>query len=243
MRIEQESKRVIFTTKDMLLKQIQREGPRIARAFDSLARSDLTACSEVYGRVLGQLLRHLPQVDSEGYKETAARLLLNASSTIVASIEVARHGYPRQYGALARVLIETLATVVVIAIKPDALDEFHRDALPSSKCIGWAKPVLPPIGQYYGFLNSFVHTVKDNSSLEIPVPYRTGDEALEFVLTSLRGNFWILDVVTDLVFSDETPVPRFWQREGRAVWFAPSPEAQLWTDSFLQKIASDQAVP
>jgi hypothetical protein len=78
-----------------------------------------------------------------------------------ASIEVARHGYPRQYGAIARVLIETLATVIVIAVKAGALEVFHSGTLDSTKCITWSKAVLPPLGQYWGMLsNEFVHIGK-----------------------------------------------------------------------------------
>src|ERR1700733_12221201 len=131
--VDHDRKKVIFTTSDMLVKQLHRDGPRVAESFDRLTKTDIEECSAVFGQVQGLLLRHLSRLDSADFKATATRLLFSASNSLVASIEVARHGYPRQYGAVARVLIETLATVIVLAIKKGALEEFHAGTLDSTK--------------------------------------------------------------------------------------------------------------
>jgi len=232
--INEEKRRITFTTNDMLTKQIQRDGPLVAKSFDRLTKRQMAECSKVCGRVQGALVRHLPRMDDDDFEATAARLLFSASNALVASIEVARHGYPRQYGPLARVMIETLATVVVLAIKKGALAEFHAGTLSSTKCVTWSKEALPPLGQYWGMLsNTFVHIGKDHADFEGPVAYKQNDMALQFVMTSVRGNVWLLDVVTDLVYSDSGN-GRYWRRNGPEAWFEPTPDVQLWTEEFVR---------
>ncbi len=241
--VDEESKQIIFTTNDMLVKQLQRDGPSVAKSFDRLTKDDIIACSAVFGRVQGILLRHLPRIEDIDFKATAARLLFSASNSFIASIEVARHGYPMQYGVVARMMIETLATVIAIAIKDTALDELHNGTLKSTKCITWSKEALPPLGQYWGMLsNSFVHIGKGHSDFQGPFRYKSDNEALRFIMSSLRGNIWLLDVVTDLVFSDESGETRYWRRTGPEAWFDPTPEMREWTDNFFASIL-DSATP
>jgi hypothetical protein len=235
--IDHESKTLIFTTNDMLVKQLHRDGPRIARSFDRLIKKDIEACSAVFGQVQGLLLRHLPRMGDDDFKATTARLLFSASNALVASIEVARHGFHRQYGAVARVLIETLATVIVLATKEKALERFHAGKLRSTDCITPSKDVLPPLGQYWGMLsNEFVHVGKAHADFAAPSTYTEDDEALRFIVTSMRGNVWLLHVVSDLIFSDETDTPHYWRRNGQEAWFDPTPEMRQWTERFFESV-------
>lgn len=183
------------------------------------------------------MLRHLPRLDDDDFKATSARLLSSASNSLVASIEVARHGYRRQYGVLARTFIETLATVVAFAIKENALQQFHEGKLDSNKCVTWAKAALPPIGQYWGMLSrEFVHIGKSYSAFEPPLEYTAADEALPFILNSLRGNVCLLHIVAELIFSDETDTPQYWSRNGQAASFDPTPEVRAWMEVFLKPV-------
>jgi hypothetical protein len=234
--VDRDSEKIIFTTNDMLINQLHRDGPRVAKSFDRLTKNDIAECSAVFGQVQGLLLRHLPRLGDADFKATAARLLYGASNSLVASIEVARHGYRRQYGAIGRVLIETLATVIVIAVRANALEEFHLGTLSSTKCITWSKAALPPLGQYWGMLsNEFVHIGKGHSNFESPGRLCAEDnEALRFVISSVRGNVWLLHVVTDLIFSDETDTTRYWRRDGREARFDPTPKMREWTETFLR---------
>ncbi len=131
--LDRASETILFTTNDMLVNQLQRDGPRVARSFDRLANDHITACSGVFGRVCGMLLNQLQLPPDNSFKATTARLLSNACNSYVASIEVARHGFPRQYGAIARMVIETVATVIVIAVKQGALEQFHAGKLESQQ--------------------------------------------------------------------------------------------------------------
>jgi hypothetical protein len=224
----------VVTTKDMILKQIGRDGPRIRASFDRIAHSDLSDCSEIFGEAVGLLIRHLPKVGDEGFKATVSRLLNTASNTYLASIEVARHGYRRQYGMLARSFIETIATVIVLAIRPSALAEFHAGKLKSTKCVGWAKDAVAPLGVYYGMLSEhFVHTGPAHATLEPVARYTEDEEALAFILSTLRGNVWLLYLAAELAFHDEIGVPRYWKPVGQGVAFEPSDTERSWMASFL----------
>jgi hypothetical protein len=173
--------------------------------------------------------------DDPGFKTTAARLLWYGVRTLMASIETARHGFRRPYGVLARSVIETIATVVFITMNKDALDEFHAGTLQSSKCIGPAKAVFPPLGQFYGMLsNQFVHIGTQHAADISLLPYFNEDEALPFILSTLRANTWMLYVAAELVFHDELPLPRYWfALGGGQVAYNPSETERAWMARFL----------
>lgn len=129
----------MFVTKDMLTNQIYRDGPRIAASFDELARGTVRECSEVISMAQAMLVRHLPKIEDKGSEATCARLLYSAAHSYVAAIEVARRGYPRELGALMRLIVETIATVLAIAIDGGpTLEKFHKGKLETTKCIGIA---------------------------------------------------------------------------------------------------------
>ncbi|MDQ8732439.1 hypothetical protein [Bradyrhizobium sp. LHD-71] len=85
-------------------------------------------------------------LDAASYRETTAGLLSSAVSTFVASLILARQDFRRQYGSMARGVIETLCTVIHIAVEKGALERFHADDLQSTKSIGVAKRVIEPLG-------------------------------------------------------------------------------------------------
>ncbi len=234
-RVDHESNRIIFTTKNMLTNQLRRDGPKIARSFDNFAKADIEACSALFGTANGMIMRHLPSLDNDGYKATSARLLLSACHAYLASIEVARHGYRRQYGVMARSFLETLATVIVLAIRPTALAEFHAGTLSSTKCVGWAKPVIEPIGMYYGMLSDqFTHIGVNHASFEPLTLFTADEEPLSFIKSTMRGNVWLLFVVAELIHHDEISEPRYWfAKGGGAVAYDPAEEEREWMKVFL----------
>ncbi|XUU60278.1 hypothetical protein ACRAQ6_12005 [Erythrobacter sp. HA6-11] len=235
IRVDHDRKQVVVTTKDMIKNQLHRDGPKIRRTFDVLAKPHVSACSELFGEAAGLIFRHLPKRDDDGYKATVSRLLNSAANTYLASIEVARHGYRRQYGMLARSFIETVATVIAIAIEPDALENFHAGKLKSTKCVGWAKGVVAPIGMYYGMLSEqFVHVGPAHAAFEPIAPYTAGDEALTFIVSSMRGNAWLLYLAAELVVHDEIATTRYWKAlGGGAVAYDPSGKERDWMAEFL----------
>lgn len=237
INFDQENNRFLFLKKNMLENQLYREGPRIARSFDKIAKPHIKEVSAIFAATQGMILRHLPRLDDDGYRATSARLLASAANSFIASIEVARHGYRRQFGMIGRSLIETLATTVVLKIRPNAVEEFHAGKLPSTDCVGWAKKAFPPIGQYYGMLNDFVHIGPKHSLLEPPALYKDDDAALPFILSVIRSNVWTMFVLTEFVFHDEIDDLKFWRLvNDNALTYDPSDAMSAWSGQFLDPV-------
>ena len=231
IELDNEKQAVLIVTKDLLKNQLQHDGPKIARSFDKLAKKEISACSELLATTLGRIVKHLPRVDDNGSKATSARLLASALNSYIASMEVARTGFPREYGALARKVVETLATVLAIVTNPEALEQFHSGNLQSTKCVSWAKRTVPRLPQLWASLSTdFVHIGTFHAILELPKPYDEEDEALRFVTDSMTTVAWLLDVITELVYADEQSDHRYWSRSGEGWVLDLSPEAQEWID-------------
>ncbi|GAB5433949.1 MAG: hypothetical protein EpisKO_33190 [Epibacterium sp.] len=234
IEIDHAKKVQFLLSSDMLVNQIQRDGPRIARSFDKLAKKELSESSKLFSLVQGMLFKHLTKVDDNGFKATSARLLSNATNSYVASLEVGRHGFPRQYGTLARMVVEALATVLALGTKPEALAEFHAGKLESTKCITWAKKTLPILPPLWGMLsNEFVHIGRGHATLDMPKRYTSDDEALGFILKSMITMAWLLQVVTELVYADEITDLKYWKRSGGGWIFTPSADAIKWMEEHL----------
>jgi hypothetical protein len=138
---------------------------------------------------------------------------------------------------IGRSLIETLATTVVLKIRPNAVEEFHAGKLPSTNCVGWAKQAFPPMGQYYGMLNEFVHIGREHSMLTPPILYKEDDPALQFILSVIRGNVWTMFVLTELVFHDEIDDLKFWRVvDDTMMTYDPSEETKAWSNEFLDPV-------
>ncbi len=234
INFDHENNRFLFLKKNMLENQLYRDGPRIARSFDKIAKPHIKEVSAVFAATQGMILRHLPRLDDDGYRATSARLLASAANSFIASIEVARHGYRRQFGMIGRSLIETLATTVVLKIRPNAVEEFHSGKLSSTNCVGWAKQAFPPMGQYYGMLNEFVHIGRQHSMLAPPSLYKEDDPALPFILGVIRSNVWTMFVLTELVFHDEINDLKLWRVvDDDAITYDPSQATDAWSERFL----------
>lgn len=227
--------KLVIVTKDMLVKQLHRDGPRVAKSFDLLARKDISECSAVFARQTAMLLRYLHGVDDDGFHATAARLLFSALNSYTASVEVARHGYPRQYGATARMVVETLATVLAITTEPASLKKFNEGKLDSTKCFPAAKKCLPMIGQLYGMLsNDFVHIGRGHAVFQGPSLYKPADESLQFIISCMRALILLTDIVVDLIFGTDSGSTLYWRQEGKGWIFDPEPTTRNWMNEFAK---------
>ncbi len=227
--------KLLFFTNDMLVNQLQREGPKVARSFDLLAKQDIIECSHIFARCQARITLHLVQAGDPEFETTVARLLFSSLNAYAASLEVARHGYPRQYGASARLIVETLAVVLDISTVPESLDKFHNGKLNSTKSFSAAKKCLPMIGQMYGQLsNDFVHVGLGHTILEGPKSYKRGDESLGFITMMMRGLIVLIDVVADLIFGGDAGTPLYWKPEGEGWSFDPDPRIQSWMENALK---------
>src|SRR5438046_1854096 len=93
VQIDYESKRVIFVKNDVLINQLYRDGPKIRRSFDRLAKRDLEETSALIARSMGLCFKHLTRFEGEDVKAISARLLASSISAFIAGVEVARHGF------------------------------------------------------------------------------------------------------------------------------------------------------
>ena len=108
--IDDESKKVFVVTKDVLLKQIQRDRPKIASSFDKLAGKDLVSMSALLGQAMSIVAPqyYLRIGNKTDRLAVCSRLLNHSMTTFVAAIDLARRGFRKQYGSLVRDVIETL---------------------------------------------------------------------------------------------------------------------------------------
>lgn len=242
--VSPELERAIVVTKDILVNQITRDGPLIAKSFDRLTKKDIRKISAVVADAMSFMFRY-SIVDSQEYKPTCARLLSSALSAFMASIEVARHGFRRPYGAIARNVMEALATVLHIVIEFDALTNFHAGKLQSTRSIAVAKKAIPPFGHAYGmFSEHFVHINKAHAALEPIVSYKEDEEPLGFIISTLRTNAWLIYVVAELVFHDEISHPRYWRYLGKGAFaYDPSETERAWQKEFLEPKSESKRSP
>src|SRR5262249_44044160 len=195
--LDRANKRAAVVTKDILVNQIFRDGPIIAKSFDNLTEKDVRVISSILADAIGIIFPHVV-VGTEDSKPTCGRLLASATTAFMASLEVARHGFRRSDGAMARNIIETLATVLHIVVDPNDLSQLNAGRLQSTRSISAAKKVLPPFGSLYGMLSKlFVHINKAHAGFEPIVSYEKADSALGFIVSSLRANAWLIYAVAE----------------------------------------------
>ena len=241
--VDEKNKTVTVLSKDILTNQVYRAGPSIAGSFDELGRGDINDCSEVFSRILTMLVRHLPNVEDQGSEATCARLLNSAAQTYIAALEVARRGYPREQGALTRIIVEIVSTVLAIVMDGgNALDKFHKGKLETTRTIGLAKKALPFIGKLNGILsNSFVHIGPLHNSVDLPKRYQKGDERFDSVIFLSRFTVLLLDIVTELIFSHELESLRYWRRKGEGWVFEPGEGTEKWMQSFIPEAKASKS--
>jgi hypothetical protein len=213
---------------------LHRDGPAIATSFDKLAKNDIHEISAVIADALSLLYRHINSGEAD-YRATCAALISSSLSTYIASIQVARHGYPRPYGSIARGIVEVLSTVIHIVTDPDALDQFHEGKLKSTKSISVATKVFPPFGPMYGMLsNQFVHITKSHALFEPTLKYKERNEPFNFIISTLRMHAWLIYVVTELVFHKDLRERRYWKSiSENELAYDPSEEEKIWQEKFL----------
>ncbi|WP_417211504.1 hypothetical protein [Antarctobacter sp.] len=226
---------VVFVKKNILSNQIRRDGPKVAKSFDRLTKTEIAECSEVFARVQATLLGAIGSSKPESFESTFGRLMASALNSYLAAIEVARHGLKRQFGANARMAVEAAATALSVATEPTALDKFHDGKLSSTKCITYGKRSFPLIGELYGFLsNEFVHIGTAHSMLEFPSEYQRDDVALGLLVSMMKTLILVLEVVADLAKVHLGGQSKYWFRNGEGWSFDPSDETREWIGEFCQ---------
>ena len=238
--IDEQNKQTFVVTKDILLNQLHRDCPKIASSFDKVAEDELTRISALLAEALNivapQYFRLLD--DDVSQLAVCSRLLYHSFVTVMASIDLARRGYRKQFGSLVRDVIETLSTVLHICRYPEAIQQYQDRKLKSSKTIATANKVIPIFGKLYGlFSNQFVHINKFHESLGDLIEYKKDDEALRFILQNMKLVSWMIYVVSEFVFLNSVARPRYFEIIGpNAVVYNPSTEEKAWQISYLGEV-------
>lgn len=238
--IDDDNKTVIVVTKDMLLNQLRRDCPRIAKSFDRVAGDDLVKISALFGDAMSIVAPHYFRFvgNETDCLAICSRLLNHSMVTYTAAIEIARGGFRKQYGSLIRDVLETLSTTLYLCRIPEALRQYQDGKLKSSKTIAAANDVIPIFGKLYGlYSNQFVHINKIHEGIGDLTRYEKDDEALGFILPSMRLSCWLIYVVSEFVFIESVAKPRYFEVIGpHAIKFNPSEEEREWQCEFLGKI-------
>ncbi|MDE2228014.1 MAG: SEC-C domain-containing protein [Alphaproteobacteria bacterium] len=235
-------KKIAVVTRDIVLNQLTRDGPLIAASFDELGVADLREISAVYADAIAISWRFQIEhaADDDTLIPTCARLLMTAQETFIGSVDLARHGYRRQYGALVRNAVEALCTIITLMTEAGALDALHQKKLKSTHAVAQAKKAIPAIGYLYGLLsNSFVHVGTMHAAFEPLIRFRRGEESLGFLIPSMRSIAWLIYVVTELVFLKHVEKPRYWKKIGEnelgyELAYDPSEDEKAWQKKFLE---------
>ena len=235
----------IATSNDVLFNQLRRDGPRIASAFDTMCAQDLDVLNQEMCHFVATLAAVTTKLPQGSFKHdlcmTCLVLLANATNTIVAAIELTRHGFRLQPGILLRNVLESVSTVYHIVMNQHDLNKLRDGKLSSTRTIASAKKVFPPFGHFYGLLsNSFTHVGHLHFSVDSATikEYQVGEEALEFNLNALRFAIWNINVAAELAFFDSLSSHRYFRKVAdNAFIFDPSPAERERMDRFLSASA------
>ncbi len=138
----------LVETNDILRKTISLDGPRIGSSFDRLCETELTSIDELFSAAAFIILAGFKRAVDEEFQahQTMASLLYNAGSGLAAATQLIRLGHTFSVCVVARNVLEMIATVLHLGIRPSDLERFLKGDFESSKAISSAKKVLPPFG-------------------------------------------------------------------------------------------------
>ena len=245
--VDRELRKVVFVTKDMVINQLKRDTPRIARSFDTAMLKAIEEVSEVVGSVFTILAPQIigRDLSNQSREPTCAGLLNTAAATFLGCVHLARGGYRLQYMTLSRSVVETLCTVMHMMVDAEAVRDFHAGSLKSTKSVTISSKVLPVFGRIWGELsNQFVHINTMHSGLNRLSDYKIDDEDLLAINMNMKLTVWLLYVATELAFLEDIERPRYWRIANRnadknEVHFDPSKDEKSWQARFFGRDFED----
>jgi hypothetical protein len=138
-------------------------------------------------------------------------------------------------------VFEAVAVVIRLCADPEALANFYRGTLGSTKAVNAANKAFPVFGRIYGMLSKeFVHIGENQAAFERMGDYSKDDEDLKLILTSMKVTAWVMYVATELTFIEFVPRPRYWKIVAHheagtrvEVNYDPSELERQWQAQFL----------
>lgn len=235
--IDKESKQIRIYTNDMLTKRMHRDSRKIAKSFDKLCNDELLEINKMYSEsiyLIGDGFVRATKEDSQ-IKIISGKLLMNASHTIQASVELLRLGYILQPGMLLRSVVETFCTVSYFILEAEGLQKYIDGKLDVNKTIIYGKKVVPPIGRFQGMLsNKFVHIGQLHGDFNFIIDYKEMSNPLRINLNLIKVAIWLVYVIGELVYYDYFSQHKYWVKiDVNKYEFEQNDETKEWMDIFI----------
>lgn len=225
-------------TKDMLINQIKRDSKKIERSFDKICEKDIEKISELFSQAQFLIVNAFRvSVDEKDDKKfTCSKLLLNASNSLVASVELLRKGFVLQPGMIIRNVIETICTVCYIILEDDGHEKFNSGKLDSTITVRYGKKVIEPIGRMNGLLsNQFVHIGHLHNDMNPLIEYKERTEQLIINIGFIKSATWLIYVASELVFYDVLDEHIYWNKISKYGYeYNPSHDAKKLMEDFFE---------
>jgi len=233
--VDSKNERLVILKDNMVVNQLQREGPKIAASFDKAFDKEIREISEQFAVMFGVLLCGIKGRGSDKLRGACGQLLANASQTSIGALELVRHGFRLQPGILIRNAIETICVALSLFVEPDLLETYEDGKLQSSKMVSRAKGVVPGLGWAYGFFSKqFAHIGQLHHQMSEWDVFEKSDEAADMNLRFIKFAVNLLTISTELVFYDSVDTHRYWKRIEQGVYsYQPSKDEKNWQQSFF----------
>jgi len=216
--IDHKNRQLRAYSNDMLIKRYNRDAKKIAKSFDKICKNEVVEISKLYSKCLFTISDgFLRSVDArDEFAIECGKLLMNASKTIQASVELIRVGYILQPGMLLRSVVEVFSLISYMHIEQDGFEKFKDGKVDVNKTIKYGKQILPPIGQFQGLLsNQFVHISELHSEFNNITEYKEMIEPLKINLNLIRVSIWLSAIISELVFYEYFEEHDFWNRKSK----------------------------
>lgn len=237
--VDSENEKILVFTKDILVNQLQREAPDVAKSFDVIFDGELRQLSESLSFVLPIIATGQKQAIRDGDEliQTCGLLLQNASNTIIASAECLREGFRLQSGILIRSVIEICAVIFHLIKIPEDLQKFNMNKFNSTKAISTAQEMLPLFGRIWGALSKqFIHITSFHSEWHPLHKYTDRTETAATTIIGILGlAVYFLKISAELTFINYIAKPHHWIVKGAGVveFVPPTAEEVDWISKVL----------
>ncbi|NOU62867.1 hypothetical protein GC096_02240 [Paenibacillus sp. LMG 31461] len=223
---------------DMLQKRIQRDSFVIGKSFDKLCGDELVQMGELFSKTTYLISNGFFRAshDEDRVKETCSKLLMNAISTIQASVELLRIGYTLQPCMLLRSAIETISTIAYFMMESNGYQVYLDGKLDVNKTIKYGKQLIPNLGQLQGLLsNHFVHISSLHSDLNGITKHTEITPPLTINLNMIKICIWCLFVTSELAFYDYFDTHKYWTKiSDNEYKFEHNEEDREWISQFFK---------
>lgn len=214
--IDLPNKQIRVYTNDMLTKRYTRDSKRIAETFDVLCDSEMKILNELYSKCICRISDGFLRatVNKDEFAMECGKLLMNATKTIQASVELLRTGYILQPSMLIRSTVEVFSLIAYMKIKPQGYNEFKNGEVNINKTIAYGKEIVPLLGLFQGLLsNNFVHISDLHTEFNNINEYTEMDGPLELNLNIIHTAIWLTDTISELIFYEYFEEHEFWKHK------------------------------